>query len=200
MTPLLRIFPLLLLLALLPGASGAAAPRQPRPDAGIGVLLVRPSLAVRDGGVPSLILYQEPGVSRIAEKGVASFPLIPLRSQPAELYPLAVVAKRGGWFRVAYDDAGRAGWVEKERSWSFLRWEEFLKGRTIRPLPGLRKPFYVLRAAPLTQAPELRTLTPESSLRILEIQGDSARVLLDLSLMGWIQWRDEDGRLLIGID
>lgn len=200
MTLLLRICVLLLLLALLPGAAGAAAPRQPRPDAGIGVLLVRPSVADRNGSPPTLVLYREPGIGRIAEQSVATLPLIPLRSRPAELYPLAVVTKRGEWFRVAYDEAGRAGWVEKERSWSFLRWEEFLKGRSVRLLPGLRKPFYVLRAGFSAQTPELRPLTPESPLRIVEIQGDSARVLLDLSLMGWIQWRDEDGRLLIGIE
>ncbi|WP_298438838.1 hypothetical protein [Geobacter sp.] len=198
MTLAVRILVLLLLLAALPAAAGAA-PRPPRPDAGIGVLLVRPSLADRDGVPPTFVLYRAPGVGRIAEQSVASLPRIPLASSPAESYPLAVMAKRGAWYRVAYDDAGRDGWVEERRSWSFLSWEEFLKGRTVRLLPGLRKPHYALRSAPSPQAPQLRALTPETPLRIVEVQGDRARVLFDLTLIGWLQWRDEDGRLLIGL-
>ena len=189
---------MLLVTTLLCGTA-FAAPKPPRPEAGIGVLLVRPALADRDGAPPALVLYREPGVGRLGEWSAPSLPLFPLPVGDGDLYPLAVVMKRGEWFRVAYDEAGRSGWVERQRNWSFLSWEEYLKGRSARLLPGLRKPYCILRSEPTGQAPELRTLSPSNALRIVEVAGDRARVLLDLSVIGWLQWRDEDGRLLIGL-
>ena len=196
---LCRILCALILLAALPAVSPCAPP-PPRPEAGVGVLLARPSLAASAGTSPVLVLYREPGVGRLGEWKAASLPLLPFVKTPADLYPLAVVAKRGGWLKVAYDDAGRAGWAEMERSWSFLSWEEFLKGRSVRLLPGLRKPFYVMRSGPDDQSAEVRTLTPESFVRVVEVRGDRARVLFDVTLLGWLRWRDEDGRLLIGFE
>lgn len=193
-----RILVVLLITLFLCSAAGAA-PRSPRPEAGIGVLFVRPSLSDRDGASPLVILYREPGVGRIGEWRAASLPFLSLPAEERGGTPLAVMAKRGGWFRVAYDDAGRSGWVEGERGWSFLPWDEYLKGKGVRLLPGLRKPYYILRSAPADHAPELRTLSPENSLRVVEVAGDRARVLLDLVVMGWLPWRDEDGRLLVGV-
>ncbi|AJE04520.1 SH3 domain-containing protein [Geobacter pickeringii] len=194
----MRFFAVLLVTVFLWGEAGAA-PRSPRPEAGIGILFIRPPPADRDGGSPLVVLYREPGVSRIGEWRAASLPLLSLPAEEGGGIPVAVMAKRGAWFRVAYDDAGRSGWVEGERVWSFLPWDEYLKGKGIRLLPGLRKPYYILRAGPVDHAPELRTLSPENSLRVIEVAGDRARVILDLAVMGWLSWRDEDGRLLVGV-
>lgn len=184
--------------ALLVSAAGAAPPPL-RPDTGIGVLLVR--TAAGESAPPELILYGEPGVGRIAEKSAALFPHLatPLKAPSGE-FPLVVTARKGGWLQVIHDDAGRAAWLEPRRAWPFVPWDEMLKGRGARLLRGLKKPFYILWGRGGTTVPDLEPLTPERSFRIIAVDGDRIQVLLDLTVMGWLRWRDEDGRLLITLE
>ncbi len=192
-----KIISVLLLTLIVPAAD--AAPPPPRPDAGIGALLVRTAPGATTP--PVLVLYREPGVGRIAEKNVTSCPnLAFILKTPAGEFPLVVTALKDGWMRVIYDDAGRAAWVDPSRRWNYLRWEEFLKGKEASLLRGLKKGFYVPRSGPDELAPELEPLTPERSLRILEVAGDRIRVLIDLTVIGWLRWRDEDGRFLITLE
>ena len=44
---------------------------------------------------------------------------------------VAVLEKRGNRLLIAYDDSGRAGWLERARWWDYLTWEEFLPGRLV---------------------------------------------------------------------
>jgi len=183
---------------LLVSLAGAAPPPL-RPDTGMGLLLVRtgPSLEVP----PELILYGEPGVGRIAEKSAATLPhlALPLKAPPGE-FPLVVTARKGGWLKVIHDDAGRSAWVEPRRAWPFVPWDEILRGREARLLRGLKKPYYVPRGGPDDTAPGLEPLTSERTFRIIDMDGDRIRVLMDQAIMGWLRWRDEDGRFLITLE
>jgi len=38
------------------------------------------------------------------------------------------------------------------------------------------------------------------TMRIIQARGDWAYILLNQNSAGWIRWRDNDGRLLIGFD
>ncbi|RNC71862.1 MAG: hypothetical protein ED859_03935 [Desulfuromonadales bacterium] len=186
------------LVACLVSAAGAAPP-PPRPDTGIGLLLVRFPVDASD--VPQLTLYREPGVGRIGEKGVAALPhLAQLLKAASGEYPLAVTARKGEWLRIHLDDAGREGWVEQRRTWPFLLWEEYLNGKQASLLRGIKKPFYVPRSGPGEQAAELEPLTPGRSFRIVAVEGDRVRILIDLAVIAWLRWRDDDGRLLITLE
>jgi len=180
-------------------ASAPGAPPPLRPDTGIGILLVSafPAMAAP----PELILYREPGVGRIAAKGAASFPhlAIPLKAPSGE-FPLVVTARKGRWLEVIHDDAGRTAWLEPRRAWPFVSWDEILKGRGARLLRGLKKPYYVVVDEGGKVVPVLEPLTPERGFRIIAVEGDRIQVLLDLTVMGWLRWRDEDGRLLITLE
>lgn len=180
-------------------ASAPGAPPPPRPDTGIGTLVV--SAFPGAAAPPELILYREPGVGRIVEKSAASFPhlAIPLKAQPGE-YPLVVTTRRGVWLEVIHDDAGRTAWLEPRRAWPFVPWDGILKGKGARLLRGLKKPYYVVADEGGKAVPVLEPLTPERGFRIIAVEGDRIQVLLDLTVMGWLQWRDEDGRLLITLD
>jgi hypothetical protein len=46
----------------------------------------------------------------------------------------------------------------------------------------------------------LTTLTTKQLFKVLRLENDWAMVLIDQNALGWLRWRDEDGRLLIGIE
>jgi hypothetical protein len=187
-----------LFLALIPLLSPAAPP--PRPFAGEGILIVRP-FGFASSTPIEFILYREPGVGRIAERSVAEMPLLSSLVQlPDGEYPMAVMGKKGEWLRVAYDDAGREGWVKPDRWWERLKWEEFLKGRSARLLPGLKKESYLLRGEPSEASLPYGDLTGEESFEIMEVKGDWALAgVFPTGLTGWLPWRDGDGRMLISV-
>ena len=189
----------LLIFAALLAAAAVAAPPPPRPDTGIGTLVVSAFPGTADP--PELILYREPGVGRTSAKSVAAFPHLAqfLKAPPGE-YPLAVTARKGMWLQVIHDDAGRAAWLEPRRAWPFVPWDEILKGKGARLLRGIKKPYYVLVDEGGKAVPDLEPLTPERGFRIIEVEGDRIRVIIDLTAMGWLRWRDEDGRLLITLE
>jgi hypothetical protein len=113
---------------------------------------------------------------------------------------LAVMGKKGDWLRVAYDEAGHEGWLAMPRYWEYSPWRVFLKGRSARLLPGLKKEFYLLRREPASTSPQLDTLSRQKNLRIIEIRDEWALVLVDLTTHGWLRWKDNDGRFTISID
>jgi hypothetical protein len=41
---------------------------------------------------------------------------------------------------------------------------------------------------------------PKLSFKVLKLDGDWALMMPDQSTLGWLRWRDEDGRLLISVD
>jgi hypothetical protein len=110
------------------------------------------------------------------------------------------MGKKGNWMRIAYDDAGREGWVEMARWWDYTTWEDFLKGRSARLLPGLKKGVYALRAVPSETSLLTGPLSVREKLRLIEIRGDWALVISDSGLSGWLPWRDGDGRFQINLE
>jgi hypothetical protein len=179
----------------------AADAQQFRPFCGSGVVIIRPFSPESTVAPTSIPFYRDPGVARIVERPAAGIPsLSAILKMPAGEYPLAVMGKKGNWMRIAYDDAGREGWVEKARWWDYITWEDFLKGRVARLLPGLEKGSYALRAGSSPTAPQTGVLSGRESLRIIEVSDDCALVITASGLSGWITWRDGDGRFLVTID
>jgi hypothetical protein len=187
-----------LCLVLTPVAALAAT--QPRPFSGCGVLIIRPFNSENPGNPATLTFYREPGVERVAVRPVNEIPtlssILPL---PAPEYPLAVMGKRGNWMLIAYDDAGREGWVEAARWWEYCPWEDFLKGRVARLLPDLKKDEYALHEGPSQKSPQTAPLTGLEELRLIEVREEWALVITDSGLQGWLDWRDGDGRFRISV-
>ncbi len=188
---------LLLLLAAIVALPAQAAP-QPRPYAGRGVLLLRPFTPERAAELNTIPLYREPGVGRIAELAAGKLPHLTPLAVLTGTYAVAVLEKRGTWLRVAYDDSGRAGWLEPARWWDYLGWEEFLPGRTINLPPGLKAGLYRLCAEP-SDASQLASLLPRTPGRVVRVQDDWIQVTFPPATTGWLRWRDGDGRLLITV-
>ena len=177
----------------------AAQRPTPRPFAGIGLLTVRST--VSDGEAGPIPLYRKPGIDRIAEIQPARLPGLNaiLVTPPGEMRAV-VMGVRGQWCRIVYDDADREGWLEMPRSWQFLPWERFLKGCFVRFLPGLRKGYGVVRQEAADAAPELATPVGSSPFKVLRVDDDWVQVMVDSTRIGWLRWRDRDGRFLIAVE
>ncbi|QEM69462.1 hypothetical protein FO488_15730 [Geobacter sp. FeAm09] len=189
----------LALALLLLGASPAISQQQMRPYSGIGVLL----LAVEHGGDGSrqepLYLYEEPAVRRMGALDSGRPPSYEwLFTGNASGVPLIVTARKGEWLRVAYDDAGRQGWLEPRQRGAFQSWNTMLKGRSCRLLPGLRKQYYQIFRQP-GKLPLALPALAKQPFRVVKLDGDWALAMPDQSTLGWLRWRDEDGRLLISV-
>lgn len=183
---------LFLLCLLLPLSSHAAVPM--RPYSGIGVLTL-----ATVGITEPIPLYHDPGISRCCR-----FPLADLGRLNVWLFGndqpphLLVTARKGDWLEVEYDDAGRTAWLKSERRWSYTPWEQFLKGRMVQFLRN--SPKKQMQVLPRPGTAEGTPLTSNKPMKVILAQGDWAYVLLDQNSAGWIRWRDNDGRLLIGFD
>jgi hypothetical protein len=190
---------LLLTLLLLTGSASfsesAAAPPRMRPYSGIGVLFLP---AASSESEQELVLYQEPGVMRL---GRISGPIQTgyqwLFGKQSGRNPLIVMARKGNWLRVCYDDAGHEGWLDPGRHDTFQPWEPYLKRTVIHLLSGLRPQYYQLYHQPGQNLGG--TLSPRQLLRVVSMDDDWVMVLTDQALIGWLRWRDEDGRLTIGL-
>jgi len=176
----------------------AANAQQPRPYSGSGVMIIRPLSQVLPADPAAITFYRDPGVERIAERAAGEIPLLSsILKTPANEYPVAVMGKKGNWMRIAYDDAGREGWVEMARWWEYTTWEDFLKGRSARLLPGLKKVAYALRLGPSETSALVSPLSGQENLRLVEIRGDWTLAITDTGLSGWLTWRDGEGRFQI---
>lgn len=191
---LLRIVCLLLLIAGT-AINVSAAPPKMRPYAGIGVLLLPVS-----GTTPAEItpLYEEPALSRVGEldgSKAPSYEWIFGTTPSAQLF--IVMARKGTWLRVAFDDAGREAWLNPNRQMVFQSWEQFLKGNVSYLLPGLQKKYYQLYQEPGDTS--AASVTVNQPFKVLQLENEWAMVLIDQLSLGWLRWRDEDGRMVIGI-
>jgi hypothetical protein len=171
-----------------------------RPYVGIGVLLLA-SYSSENGTTPTpLQLYHDPAIYRLGELEVAAIPRQEwIFGSEAETVPLIVMARKGDWLRVVYDDAGREAWVNPWRRGAFHPWDAFFKDRTGRLLPGLQKRFYQLFREPGIDP--LVALPPRQPFTVTVLDGDWIHLTMPAqNLKGWLRWRDGDGRLLIGLD
>jgi hypothetical protein len=192
---------LLISILLMPLLLPAAGAQQSRPFSGSGVVIIRPLNPESPVAPAPIPFYRDTGVSRITERPAADIPgLSSILKTPAGEYPLAVMGKKGNWLRIAYDGAGREGWMEMARWWDYITWENFLKGRVVRFLTGLKKGVYTLHAGTSATAPQTGALSGKEEMRIIEVADDWALVITDSGLSGWLTWRDGDGRFQITID
>lgn len=176
----------------------AANPVKMRPYTGIGVVAL-PGGVSGQAGLQPLYLYREPGLSRLDAVSIAKLPGNEwVFGKQDDQVLLVVMARKGSWLRVCYDDAGREAWINPQRRDAFQTWDQFLKSRISRMLPGLRKQYYQLYQRP-DQNPG-GALTPKQSFKVLKLEHDWAMVLSDQATIAWLRWRDEDGRLTIGLD
>lgn len=176
--------------------SSAATPRM-RPYSGIGLLFLPITTSAAEQEEP-LYLYQEPGVARIgAISGSLQTGYQSLFEKQDGRSPLIVMARKGNWLRVCYDESGREAWLDPGRRATFQPWDPYLKRTVVHLLAGLRPQYYQLYSQP-GQEPA-GVLTPRQQLRIVNLDDDWAMVLADQATIGWLRWRDEDGRLTIGL-
>lgn len=202
--PRVVVAAVLVLASLLPACLRAAplTPQPPamRPYAGIGVLLLAPALD-EPGVLPrQLPLYDEPAIYR---RGVLEIPRVPRHASifgpDGGQIPLIVMARKGAWSRVVYDDAGREAWIDPGRRGTYYAWDSFFVARSGFLLPGLQKRLYQLFRAPGSEP--LISLSPGQVFGIAGLEGDWIRLVAnDRNPEGWLRWRDEDGRLLIGCE
>lgn len=191
---------IIVLLTLLPVPLNATSvPVKLRPCTGIGILLLSVAPGV-DGEKPMpLYLYEEPAISRLGELNGGTVPPYDwIFGMSSSKLPLIVTARKGNWFRVVYDDAGREAWLMPQRQGAFHPWESFFKGQLGRLLPGLRKQYYQLFQQPGKGV--LPTQVPKKGFKIVKFEDDWALVMPDHNSLAWLRWRDEDGRLLIGLE
>lgn len=191
----LTFFLIIMLLAVHTAFAAPSASPKMRPYTGIGILMLP---VTSDDLNDPLPLYEEPGLSRLGGLNPGRIPRYDwiFGASPAAV-PLIVTGRKGPWLRVAYDDAGREAWLNPARSAAFQSWDFFLKDHVSRLLPGLQKKYYQLYQLPGKAV--LAPLTSRQFIKVLRVENDWAMVLSDLNSLGWLRWRDEDGRLLIGI-
>jgi hypothetical protein len=195
----MRISTALMALLLVATAVCAAPPSPPkiRPYSGIGLLMLTASDLDRKHNEPYL-LYDEPAIARRGELDNSRVPPYEWIFGPFSGHlPLVVTARKGGWLRVVYDDAGREAWLNPHRSALFQPWELFFKGQFVRLLPGLQKRQYQLFQQPGKGVPSF--VTPKQLFRVVKLENDWALVVTDQNSLGWLRWRDEDSRLLLGL-
>ena len=189
------LFLIILLLAVHTACAAPSAPMKMRPYTGIGMLML--PVAGADLNAP-LPLYEEPGLARLGSLNLARIPRYDwIFGATSAAAPLIVTGRKGPWLRVAYDDAGREAWLNPPRAGTFQAWDYYLKDNVSRLLPGLQNKYYQLYQSPGRTV--LASLTPGQFLKVLRLENDWAMVLSDQNSLGWLRWRDEDGRLLIGV-
>lgn len=185
-----------LVVGLAGSASFAAAPQRMRPYTGIGLLVFSSSDRAMSQDV-SLQLYAEPGLSRVGIFDGSSLSVNEwIFGVQRGRSPLIVSARKGDWLKVFYDDAGREAWVEPQARGRFHTWEQYLKLQTGHMLPGLQPQFYQLQQQPGRKL--VATLTPKQIFKVLKLDGAWGMVVADQVQIGWVRWRDDDGRITIG--
>ncbi len=163
---------------------------------GIGILVIREDVS----GNSPLTLYEYPGIKRIAEVNFLNIPRIfSSDAVSSGAGAIAVMGKRGDWLKISFDEAGRGGWVNKDRLWKYTPWSDFLKGRRAVLLAGLRKTCYLLRKEASDSSGPLETLAAGQDMEILDVDGDWAQVMVKGPETGWVRWRGGDGRLMISL-
>lgn len=168
-----------------------------RPYTGIGLVVFSQS-GDASNRVLQLPMYEEPGLSRV---GMLATTRLSGNEWIFGLHegtpPLVVTARKGDWLRVHYDDAGREAWIDPQYKGRFQSWEQYLKLQTGHMLPGLKPQYYQLQHQPGGSL--LAMMTPKQMFKVLKLENDWAMVLTDQARVGWVRWRDSDGRLLVGV-
>lgn len=184
------LFLLLLLLAAAPAI--AAAPVKARTLSGIGILLISREQS-------QITLFREPSLGRIATTDASALPLSQSIQPPAGFLAAVVTAKKGGWYRILYDDGEREGWIKGHSSYHYHRWGELLGNRPVILLGGLKKEYYQLRKSPDSSAAALEPVGKGVKVTALGIEEEWLEAETASKTRGWLRWRDDNNRLVIAI-
>lgn len=170
-----------------------------RPYSGIGLLLLA-SPAESQADLPELpVLYKEPSLFRIGRLETSKpSPYEWILGAGDKSARLIVTSRKGDWLKVVYDDAGREAWLKPPSKARYLPWDSFLKGRSVTLLAGLQKKYYQT-STQMGGVPS-GTLASRQLFRIISVENDWVMVMPGRESLTWLRWRDEDGRLLIGIE
>ncbi len=189
---------LIILLLLIPLPVSAAGSVKARPQSGIGLLSIRSGMPLKMGDETKLDLYREPGLGRLGGLAITRLPGLSPSIPPVQGESHATVtSSRRGWLRIIYDDAERQGWVKKQRSLVYQKWEQLLIGREVSMLPGLRKEFYHLRSESSLLADSRETVEKDLRIKVLKVAGEWIFVGYGKGVSGWLRWRDDNARLMI---
>jgi hypothetical protein len=190
---------LFLLLPILCIPAYSAQP--PRPQTGIGLLTIRSFPLGHAAEAVNLILYAYPDVKRVTETSTSSIPgLEKIIGVASGEFVVAAIEKKGGWIKIAYDDAGREGWLKMQRYWEYAPWDRFLKGHFAVLLPKLPKSSYLLRKEHSENSELLETISSQRKLQIITVEDDWAEVMAGGNTVGWVHWQDADGRWMISLE
>lgn len=181
---------LLLLMAAAPAAT--ASPVKARTLSGIGILLISREQS-------QITLYREPSLGRIATTDASALPLSQSIQPPAGLIAAVVTAKKGGWYRILYDDGEREGWIKGQPSYRYQRWGELLGNRPVILLGGLQREYYQLRKSPDFSAVALEPVGKGVKVTAIGIEEGWLEAETASKLRGWLRWRDDNNRLVIAI-
>lgn len=167
-----------------------------RPYSGIGLLAVD-----LFGSAPheQLAFYDEPAMLRLEDIDLSKAPrhewIFPMGEG---VVPLIVMERKGAWLKVVYDDAGRESWVKQPQHNACVTWDEVFIGRMAHLLPGLQKRYYQLYAQ--FNGEQTGSLEPDHIFKVILLEDDWAQVESVRNGPAWLRWRDEDGRLLMGLE
>lgn len=190
---MLKSTALFLLLLMTAAPAMAASPAKARTLSGIGIVMINTKR-------PQLTLFREASLGRIATIDASALPLSPSITPPEGFLTAVVTAKKGGWFRILYDDGEREGWIEGRSSYQFYRWAELLRGRPVILLGGLKKEYYQLRKIADFSGAALEPVGKGVQVTALRIEGEWLAVAKESKAEGWLRWRDDNNRLVIAIN
>jgi hypothetical protein len=164
---------------------------------GSGVLTIRPSYHGNREKPQSLPLYELPGVKRVAEIDPRFLPPpCPVASPPPGEFAATVTDRKGNWYRIIYDEAGRKGWIQYERRWKYEPWETRLNGTSASVVGKQKAVAYKVRASASDDSAAVGSVFPGEEFIIEKVDQDWIRVLCP-RVSGWLRWRDREGRSLI---
>lgn len=170
-----------------------------RPYSGIGLLLLAAPAETQADLPEQPVLYEEPSLFRIGRLETSKpSPYEWILGAEDKAPRLIVTSRKGEWLRVVYDDAGREAWLKPPSKARYLPWDSFLKGRSVALLAGLQKKYYQT-SLQMGGVPS-GTVASRQLFRIITVENDWAMVMPGKESLTWLRWRDEDGRLLIGIE
>lgn len=190
---MLKLLALLATILVAVAPADAASQVKARIPAGIGILLI-------SNGPTPLAIYKEPSLGRVAEIYPGKLPSLSQSiSWPEGSIAVIATSKKSGWYRIIYDDGEREGWIEGRPAYQLFKWETLLINRPIALIGGLRKEFYMLRRKPDRSTESVEILGKGVRVTSLSNEGDWIKVISDSKTMGWLRWRDENGRLVIAL-
>ena len=170
-----------------------------RPYTGIGMLLL-PTLQENVAEQPEpLSLYEEPAIARMGKLQWSRMPSNEwVFGVGRSTVPLIVTSKKGSWLRVIYDESGKEAWLKYPPKAKFQFWDSFLKGQSASLLIGLQKKYY--QTSQQLGGDASGTLAGRQVFKVIKVDKDWAMVMLNKDTLTWLRWRDEDGRMLIGLE